>query len=445
MRAAGTPLDAGAGPRAAARGRRFVGVHLVAVLVALAWCPKAAALYGGYEDAPRTFDMGIEYFVDVVSYEPALPVREAWHESEFRPGGPRGYRIAFGSIGPGDEWMDNELVLSYAANPSWTWFFRYFRGQDPDGRFEHEWLGMTADLRGGWYAKFLGEVIPDKENLDVGVGIGRERAATPDRILYRWELRAIFPDLWYNGKNTINARHENTAVDLQFSLRAALGPMAWAALEVDRDLPFRKAFGENDAAVPSEQNFRFGFEKCAFDLTGGVRLDDSRRIWARVRDVSCDRSRDYFAPGHPENDWDTDYRLASVQVECWKTLVGGHEVGFGFEHAEFDEKVEYPNAVVDAGSHDDRADEVFYARYRRRMGPACFVTTGLYVDFVNRDLKEAGEPASTDRPVESKISFSLEIPGSHGELTDARLIVGATFQLDQVGFGGAFGQWVATF
>jgi len=213
------------------------GLVRLAAAAALGVCPGVAhALYGGYEHELRDFGIGSDYFLDLAPIEASWATRDIWAEDALRPGGARGYRFAYGSTSAADAWFDHELALRYELDPPWTWRFRYFEGESPEGRYRHVWTGMEAALGRGWSAYFFGEPLGAKENADLGLSLRRERPEPGDAEHVRWafELRAIWPDLFYNEKNSIDARHENTPFDLQLSARWALRGGGWLALDADR-------------------------------------------------------------------------------------------------------------------------------------------------------------------------------------------------------------------
>lgn len=415
----------------------------------------AFALYSGFEYDTRRFDMNDDYFIDVLPMEIAPPQRATWREAELRPlelGGARGYRFALGSVTGSDAWEEHDLRLRYAIDDPWTWTFRYFRGLTMEGTYSHFQTGMDARLAEGWWLSLFGEPASTKEYADLGCGIVRERLAEPDRILYRWELRAIWPNLYFGEKNDVMARYDRQPFDLQLSARASLGDRGWIALEVDRDFRSETLFLTNPAAPPLDQDYRFGYDRWEAELRGAFELSPSRRLWWRFSGEESDRDRDYFAlPASPPPDpiftnyyADSSYTLRRAQVEWWRTLESGRQLAVGFQRVRFKETIRYqaPTFLVYV---DDRTDNIIYAHYRIKVGDELWMTFGLYHDFLDRTrtldstLWERGDPLG-------KMSFTLEMPSfSKEEVRTSWVTIGGSFGFYGKRWGGAYARYVVTF
>ena len=430
------------------RERKSLAAVCAAVVAAIViHCPAANALYSGFEYNDRRFDMNDDYFIDVLPMELAPPQRRTWREAELRPldlGGARGYRLALGSVTGSDSWEEHDLRLRYAIDDPWTWTFRYFQGMTMEGAYRHVQMGMDLKLAEGWWLALFGEPVSTKEYADLGCGIVRERLAEPDRILYRWELRAIWPNCYFDEKNDVKARYDRQPFDLQLSARASLGTRGWIALEVDRDYPSETVFGDNPFAAGIDRNFRFGYERWEAELKGALQLSASRRIWWRFSGEESHRDRDYLAPGDPADDRDMSYTLRRAQVEWWRTLDSEKELALGFQHVRFKESERYPGDP--ARDHlDDRTDNIIYGHYRIKVSDDLWMTFSLYHDFLDRTERWGSGATKRGDPL-GKGGFTLEMPSFDKEEVRASwLTIGGTFGFYGKRWGGAYARYVVTF
>ena len=427
---------------------------LTAAAILLASTP-ALALYGGYEQDFRTFSMGKEYFLDELSFQPLPSMLEEWYEAELQPGGARGWRLAYGSLNAFDLMAAQELKLAYPFAHPWSWSFRYEQGDRPSGRYERAWAGVKAGLDSGWSLGVAVTPVGDKEFVDLGLSAGRE-ALSGDRVRLRWEARVVFPDLWYNPKNDEYASFEWQPVDLQLSALASWGPAdaaSWISIELDRDLPFRKTYGENEDLLPGDpdQDYVFSFENFEATMRGSFKLNARDKLLARLVVLSADRSRDYLDPpdadpGTPDADldWDDDYDLWLAALEWWRRLDARNELAFGYEYVDFDECTRRPNDPLEPGSAHDRTDHIIFARHRRKLNDGLYLTSGLWVDFTEHARFDFAAGGGTSNSTEAKLSLSLELPRTSPGLGSTRFVLGAFVELDSPG-GGGFAQFTAIF
>lgn len=407
----------------------------------------AHALYGGYEHQLRDFNMGADYFLDLAPMDWCFITRDVWVESELRMGGPRGYRFAYGSTSINEAWFDHELVLRYELDPPWTWAFRMFQGESPLGRYRHLWTGMELTLVRGWSLYLFGEPLGDKEDADMGFSLRCERPSPEDadRIRWRWELRAIWPDLYYTDKNNIDARHEGTPFDLQLSARWAFGSRGWLSLDIDRDFPLTKVFGATPGALPEDQYYRFSFDGFSGEISGGVTFANGHRLLARAKGQSYSRSRRHFAPSDPADDWDADYDLALARLEWWWPRRGETEWGVLAEWVGFWESISYPNALTDRNRREDRQDRLLGVHCRRRVSDSFLLSVSLWCDLLDRTLVDSGAVLADGSEVLSKLVVMIELPTLRGRLHSANFALGASALLHRFDFGGGFGLFAANF
>jgi hypothetical protein len=268
--------------------------------------------------------------------------------------------------------------------------------------------------------------------------------ADEERIRHRWEFRAIWPDLYYNTKNSINASHDSPPVDLQFSLLTSIGERGTLSLEVDRDLPFRKTFGANPEAALHDQNYRFAFNRWSADVRSALTFGGGLwRFWGGVRAQACNRSRTYVVPGDPAGDWASEYDLLVVRTEWWRELASGSEFGMGLSYADFYEEVAYPNDTAD--HTEDRSDTIVSVQYRKKFNDKFTMTSSLWCDLLDRRRDYESAPSDVDRIAMSKYGLTIELPTLRGQVNAARFVLGASVFLHRFDFGGGYGQFVATF
>ncbi len=412
-----------------------------AAAAALLASTTAFALYGGHEHDFRTFDMGQEYFLDELSFQPLPSVLEEWYEAELQPGGARGWRLLDGSLNTFDSFIEQELTLEYPFLSLWSWSFRYEQGHAPDGRYARTWVGVKADLGSGWSAGLALTPLGDKEFIDVALSFGRELLAPGgERVRLRWEARVIFPDNWYNPKNEENASFDYKPLDLQLSLLASWGSGSWVSLELDRDLPFRKTYLDADP-LPPDRSYAFSFERFEATLRGLVKLGAHDKLVPRLVVHSSERGDDYFTT---TGDRQFAHDLWLVGVEWWRRLDEKNEIAFGYEIVDFDESSRTPDDAVDPGWARDRMDHIISLRHRRRVRERLYVTTSLWNDFLARDAYYLASGKESIVRSESKLSVALETFANPGTPRSSRFVMGVFFELDSVG-GGGFMQFSALF
>jgi hypothetical protein len=434
---------------------RFSRAALAAAATLLASTP-ASALYGGYEDGPRTFPMGKEYFLDEASFQPLPSMLDEWYEAELRPGGARGWRLACGSLNTFDGWIDQELKLEYPFRSPWGWSFRYEQGGRPSGRYERAWVGVRCRPESGW--SFGLSITPDadKELADFSLAFGHELVAPEgDRVRLRWEARVVFPDNWYNQKNKEDASFDYKPLDLQLSVLGSWGGGSWVSLELDRDLPLRKTYGENPDLSPGDpdQNYVFSFENSDATVKGLFKFAGENMLLTRLVVRSADRGRVYFGAGSPADDWESDYDLWLASIEWWQRLDSRNELSFGYEFVDFDECTRRPDDTSDPDGDvtEDRMEHIVFVRHRRRLGEGLHLTTGLWNDFLDRVVWRSAIGREVVARNESKISFSLESSRTAEDAAtrgdgprSMRFVLGAFVELDAAGVGG-YVQFTAIF
>ena len=422
---------------------RFIREGVACIVVTLS-CSSAFALFSGVEFDLRDFPIGREYFLDIAPYEYALRIREVWGDSTLEYGGPRGYRFSYGSTTGAEALVIQEMDLRIGLDDPWSWRFRLEEGEAPDGRFRRIWTGLEAESAEGWRWYAFGEPFGQKELTDLGMSFGHETRADTGGLRNRWEVRAILVDIPFNDTNDRNALQDNTPFDLQVSSTWGLGERGWARFDIDLGLPFSIRFSDDPGAAAEEQNFVFDYEKLAGSVAAALRFDGGDVLWIEYRGETSERGRSYFAPGPAAEDFDVDYDLSRFRAEWWHGVTDALQVSFGYEFVAFDEDVFFPNDAA-RSELQDRTDHIFSAHVRRRFGDDFYLTTGLWLDILERELLEPGMVRRTEDRLESNFSVIFEFPTTHGKAKGAHFLLGATIDLDHGFSGHGFGQIAVTF
>jgi hypothetical protein len=407
-------------------------------------CSNAFALFTGQELGLRDFPIGDEYFLDAAPYEYSLRIREIWGTSSLEAGGPRGYLFSYGSTTGDEAIVTQDMELRIGLDDPWSFRFRLFEGEAPDGRFRHIWTGLEAASAGGWRWYLFGEPFGAKEHTDMGLALGRENLSDAGGLRNRWEVRAIFVDIPFDDTNDRNALKEDAQFDLQASSMWALGERGWVRFELDLGLPFSLNFGANPGAPPEEQNFVFDYEKVSGSVAANLRSVRGDVLWLEFRGETSERGRAYFLPGDDTNDFAVDYDLSRFRAEWWRGVTDDLQLSLGYEFVAFDEDVVFPN---DAPRNElqDRTDHILSAQLRRRFGDDFYLTTGLWLDILDREVKEPGVPLRTEDGHESNFGVIFEFPTNFGEAKGGHFLLGATIDLDRGFSAHGFGQLGVTF
>jgi hypothetical protein len=415
------------------------------VLVAAALtCSNAFALFSGQELGLRDFPIGDEYFLDIAPYEYSLRIREIWGASALEAGGPRGYLFSYGSTTGDEALVQQDMELRFGLDDPWSFRFRLFEGEAPDGRFRHIWTGLEIASAGGWRWYLFGEPTGAKEQTDMGVSMGRESLSDAGGLRNRWEVRAILVDIPFDDTNDRNALKEDTQLDLQASSMWALGERGWVWFELDLGLPFSLNFGANAAAPPEEQNFVFDYEKVSGSLAAKLRSARGDVLWLEFRGETSERGRTYFGLGPTSEDFAVDYDLSRFRAEWWRGVTDDLQLSLGYEFVVFDEDVVFPNDTP-RNELQDRTDHILSAQLRRRFGDDFFLTTGLWIDILDREVMAPGVPLRTEGGHESNFGIIFEFPTNFGEVRGGHFLLGATIDLDRGFSAHGFGQLGVTF
>ncbi len=430
--------------RTGPRGPRSVR-GATALLASLLSCSSAFALFSGVELDLRDFSIGREYFLDLAPYEYTLRMREIWGNAALEPGGPRGYVFSYGSATGDEALVRQDLRLRFDLDDPWAYSFRLFEDEAPDGRFRHVWTGLEAGFGDGWRWSAFGDPSGAKENTDIGMSLGHETASDAGGIRSRWEVRGIFVDLPFDKTNDRNALQENLPFDLQLSSLVGLGDRGWVRFEFDMGFPFSLRFGDDPLSPLDEQNFVFDYDKVSGSVVANLRSGGGRDVvWLEYRGEASDRGRTYFPPAFPAADFAVDYDLSLFRAEWWRDISDTAQVSLGYEFVAFDETVVFPN---DAPRNElqDRTDHIFSAQFRRRYGEEFFLTTGVWLDVLRRDIMLPGTPLVTEDTVQSNIGFIFEFPTNRGEVKGGHFLLGVTIDLDRGFSAHGFGQIGVTF
>jgi len=402
------------------------------------------ALFSGVELDPRDFAIGKEYFLDIAPYEYSLRIREIWGDASLEPRGPRGYTFSYGSTAGAEALVLQDLELRVGLDDPWSWRFRLFEGEAPDGRYRRVWTGLEARTTGEWWWYAFGEPAGAKENTDVGMSVGREIRSDAGGLRNRWELRAIFVDIPFNETNDRNALQDNYPFDMQLSFVWGLGERGWARLELDVGFPFSVRYGDFAPVPPEEQNFVFDYEKVSGSLAASLRSGRGDVLWLEYRGETSERGRTYFAPGPATEDFAIDYDLSRFRAEWWRQVSDGLQLSLGYEFVALDEDTVFPNDAA-RSEMQDRTDHIISAQFRRRYGDDFFLTTGLWFDILDRVVMQPGQPERTEDRLESNGGFIFEFPTNRGEAKSGHLLFGITIDLDRGFSAHGFGQIAVIF
>jgi len=417
---------------------------MVALLAAMLSCRSALALFSGVELDPRDFAIGKEYFLDIAPYEYSLRMREIWGDAGLAPRGPRGYTFSYGSATGAEALVLQDLELRIGLDDPWSWRFRLFEGEAPDGRYRHVWTGLEARTPGEWRWYAFGEPFGAKENTDLGMAIGRETRSASGGIRNRWELRAIFVDIPFDETNGRNALQDNYPFDMQLSSIWGLGERGWARFELDVGFPFSIRYGDFAPVPPEEQNFVFDYEKVSGSLAASLRSGRGDVLWLEYRGEASERGRTYFVPGPPSEDFAIDYDLSRFRAEWWRRISDDLQFSLGYEFVALDEDTVFPNDPP-RSEMQDRTDHIISAQLRRRYGDDFYLTTGLWFDILDRVVMEPGQPERTEDRIESNCGFIFEFPTNRGEAKSGHFLLGLTIDLDRAFSAHGFGQIAVTF
>lgn len=349
-----------------------------------------------------------EYYSDLQGFAYPMAWEEPWRASTAAA-----YRVNAASLDCCELLLDQRLRLRRELAGGLSFGFALVQEEDKDRRELHHWLMLEQRLPAGFSAALFGEPTYQKEDADIGFGLGWEGAG--------WRLRAsrLFVDWNLNTRGSGGQRYRREPLTTAFSA-------AWsrerddveASLELDEPL---------QREVPAE-NRLFQYRR----TTASARW---RRAWesglVSVAEYALElqRKSDFVAPDPASRSADNARRVhrARAAVETALTPRDRLEAGLGAvaRTARTDKA-----GLSQAGVFYRRWEAQPYARWRRAFGDvveselASFLSLGR-----NRRTFPGGVSASVSETlIEAKIGTGVEFKFRSG-----RLGLYGTFDVDAPG------------
>ncbi len=109
----------------------------------------------------RDFDLTGRTFLNRFTFRPRPEMDQAWRQD------PSGFRATAGSLRSKELLVEMELRMVQPLDERFDFEFRYHRDEDFDGRFDRAVAGMGWHGGETWRLALLGEILPEKEDIDV--------------------------------------------------------------------------------------------------------------------------------------------------------------------------------------------------------------------------------------------------------------------------------------
>lgn len=240
----------------------------LAALLLWAACPAEGAFQASdmaVVDHERLLDD--EYFLDLTSFAPPL----AWEEEARRSTAAASYRVNAASLDCCDLMLGQRALLEKRLNRGLAFRFLFTQRGDKDKDETHHWIELEQAVLGGFSALLFGEPSFNKEDSDLGAGLGW----TGDAL--RIQARRNFVDFTFNKRGPAGQSYSKQP--LTDEVVARLGD---AAAYASIDHPTRRNaffYRRTEAALRWEpEGWAFGYQYEYQRKADGAGLDNKR--WA---------------------------------------------------------------------------------------------------------------------------------------------------------------------
>jgi len=382
-----------------------------ALALAASMQSPAHALFRGDEYEPRDWTIEREYFLDVLSYTASHELGVRYRDAR------NAYLVSSGSVKSDELYIRQRLKVEADLDGPWGVAFNYEMNQDFDGIYQNFFVGVLAKLGENWRIEGVGEPLAYKEFADEGFALQRRTESSLFRAQFLW------PDLWFDDKNDLDARLVEGPFNLQVSGHAQVTPKVELRFATDLDFPLEISYGG-----PA---FGFEFEKYRASLGATWKISDRDTLWFDLSGELAEKERAGHVALDPL-DFTCEREALVGRVEYIRAAEAGHRWSFGYQHVRFDESNAFPNNPPES-VRMDRIDRIGYFTYSHAFKPDVRFATGVYVDFLDYLKEFPNDPARSEEfdGIESKIALRPEFFGERHCVS-----LGMTFELDRWAFAG---------
>lgn len=350
-----------------------------------------------------------EYYSDLQGFAYPLAWEELWRAST----APASYRVNAASLDCCELLLDQRARLARELAGGLSFAFALVQDEDKDRRELHHWLMLEQRLPAGFSAWVFGEPAYQKEDADLGFGLGWRGAG--------WRLRAsrLFVDWNLNTRGSGGQRYRREPLTTAFSAGWSGGQDdAEASLELDEPLA---------REVPAE-NRLFQYRRTTA-AARWRRAWDSGLVSVAEYALELQRKSDFLAPDPLRASSDNARRVhrARAAVETALTPRDRLEAGLGaVARSARTDKAEQPGA----GVFYRRWEAQPYARWRRSLSELVETELASFLSFGrNRRSFPGGASADVSETlIEAKVGAGVE-----WRFRSGRLGLYGTFDADAPG------------
>ncbi len=351
-------------------------------------------------------------FMHWFTYRPRLERRREWNRNR------EGFFGTAGSINANRLYFYEEFQTQIHLNETLFAVFRHKADEDFDGEYARTLTGIGAVLNDEWTFSMLGDMTPEKGDIDISGEVAWRRGKDS-----RFRLALVAADALHDQKKVMEEYAQDPFTIFTEYLAVLQGDIECGAW-VNWNSPLELHVGEGDLV--------FQYEQVNFGAHGLFPVGHTAHILAELGSESGSRLwREMGPSGIGTRELDRSHMNVNVEAEWDLTHTTRMWCGYRF----FALRELYTDQQNPEGTGKiERNENMLHAGIKRRFGDRYFFWPGLYLNSI--DLQDSF-PADPDRlwdveSIEGKVALPLEIAFDNG----ATITLNISFRTDNLSSAG---------